>query len=50
MKGHTAPGFAAGVLSVGRLVAQLDMVVTEYDHVLVNDFEVGDPVRIPCRS
>ena len=44
MKGNTAPGFAAGVLSVGRLVAHLDMVATGYEHVFVNDFKVGDPV------
>ena len=44
MEGNTAAGFAAGVLTVDQLVAQMDMVATGYEHVLVNDSEVGDLV------
>jgi hypothetical protein len=44
MEGNTAAGYAAGALSVGQFVAQMDMVATGYEHVLVNDSEVGDLV------
>jgi hypothetical protein len=44
MEGNTAAGYAAGVLSVDQFVTQMNMVATGYEHVLVNDSEVGDLV------
>ena len=44
MEGDTAAGFAAGVLSVGQVVALMDMVASGYEHVLVNDSEVGERI------
>ena len=44
MEANTVAGFAAGVVSSDDYVAQIDTVATGYEHVLVNDSDVGDRV------
>jgi len=41
---NTIDAFAAKAVSVDQYVAQLNMVATGYEHVLVNDSEVADRV------
>ena len=45
LEGNTRDGYAAGVLGVDQFVAHMDMVATGYEHVLVNDSEVGNRVE-----
>ncbi|WP_146069815.1 hypothetical protein [Cryobacterium sp. M15] len=44
LEANTVAGFEAGVLSADQYVAQMDMVAAGYEHVLVNDSDVGDRV------
>jgi len=44
LESNTVRSFAAGAISADEYVAQLNMVATGYEHVLVNDSDVGDRV------
>lgn len=41
---NTVDAFAAGTLSADKFVAQMNMVTIGYEHVLVDDSEVGERV------
>ena len=44
LESNTVHGFVAGAVSTDEYVAQINMVATGYEHVLVNDSDVGDRV------
>lgn len=44
MAANTVAGFATGVVSADDYVAQIDTVAIGYEHVLLNDSDVGDRV------
>lgn len=44
LEANTVAGFSAGVVPVDEYVAQMNLVAVGYEHVLVNDSDVGDRV------